>query len=784
MNADAGNAEIGVDIVVPIYNARQDVERCVDSVLQHAAGDWRLLLVDDASTDQQLVTFLKRTAETHDRVEYLCNDVNGGFVVTANRGMREAAGRDVLLLNSDTIVTSRFIQKHIECVYADDTTGIATPFTNNGTICSIPEFCRDNELPDELSVEEYAALVESVSKRSRPEIVTAIGFCMYIRSAVIEQIGVFDEVAFGRGFGEENDFCERAKQQGWKIRLVDDCFIAHMGKASFGDEGRALEHENSKTLARMHPNYFAEVARFCAENPLRGHQDRIRFELARQRMRQYPSALFILHAPILGANSGGTEHFVRGLVQSLALPRTVVLWPEDGALVAIEVDRGRVEEAVIYRFPLSESSPFFGLRDAETERAVESIVEQFDVRFAHIHHLIRWPIGLWRRLQACSIPYAYTIHDYYCVCPSWNLVRRDTGRVCDCPGAADPNTTRACVVAQFDALNMSPPPDAVGLVDAHRREFAAMLENAAAIFAPSQAASDVARRYHACSIKSTNVIGHGYDATTSDEQTPANDGAVSLTQPLRVAILGQVAYPAKGADAYAELMAQTRSLRIEWHVFGGIDVFGYRKRLESLGLGDRLILHGDYQREDIVNLLRAAGIDITMILPHCAETFCFTLSESWIAGVPAIVTPMGALPERATATGAGIVVNDVGEALTKLKAFANDRTLLGPYRSAAGDFRHMRVDENAARHRQCYGDLIGSLESKLVESAISERDDALFAAHQAQLEFERRGVEPPTYQAKWWYAHYLRLKPMIPPGVRGAMKRTYLRLRGVRTVES
>ncbi len=784
MNAASGQARIGVDIVVPIYNARQDVERCVGSVLQHAAGDWRLLLVDDASTDQQLVTFLKRTAGAHDRVEYHCNDVNGGFVVTANRGMRQAAGRDVLLLNSDTIVTSRFIQKHIECIYADDTTGIATPFTNNGTICSIPEFCRDNELPDDLSVEEYAALVESVSTRSRPEIVTAIGFCMYVRSAVIEQIGIFDEIAFGRGFGEENDFCERAKQRGWKIRLVDDCFIAHMGKASFGDEGRALEHENSKTLARMHPNYFADVARFCAENPLRGHQDRIRFELARQRMRQYPSAIFILHAPIIGANPGGTEHFVRGLVQSLALPRAVVLWPEDGTLVAIEVDRGCVDEAVIYRFPLSRSSPFFGLRDEETESCFATVIEEFDVRFAHIHHLIRWPIGIWRQLQDRSIPFAFTIHDYHCVCPSWNLVRRDTGHSCDCSGASNPNETRACVAAQFDALNMSPPPDAVGLVEGHRREFAALLENAAAIFAPSQAAGDVARRYHACSIESTNVIGHGYDTTTIVEQDPPSDDATASPPPLRVAILGQVAYPAKGADSYAELMAQTRSLDIEWHVFGGIEVFGYRKRLESLGLGDRLILHGDYQREDIVNLVRKARIDVTMILPQCAETFCFTLSESWLAGVPAIVTPMGALPERTAATGAGIVVNDVGEALTRLKAFVNDRSLLAPYRKAASGFRHMRVDENAARHRRCYGDLIDSLESKQVASAIGERDNALFAAHQAQLEFERRGVELPKYQAKWWYAHYLRLKPMIPPGVRGAMKRTYLRLRGVRTIES
>ncbi|MCB9853798.1 MAG: glycosyltransferase, partial [Phycisphaerales bacterium] len=747
--------------------------------LRWATGDWRLVLVDDCSTDRDLAEFLRETAEANERVIYLRNEVNGGFVVTANRGMREAAGRDVLLLNSDTIVTSRFIEKHIKCVYADDTTGIATPFTNNGTICSIPEFCRDNALPEDLSVDEYAALVERVSPNERPEIVTAVGFCMYVRAKVIEQIGLFDETAFGRGFGEENDFCERAKKNGWRIRLVDDCFVAHMGKASFGDEGRALEHENSRTLAKMHPNYFADVAAFCAENPLRLHQDRIRFELARHAMRQYPAALFVLHAPMTGANTGGTEHFVQGLVESLALTRSVVVWPEGRAIVALEIDRGRIDQAVRYRYELAAEPSFFCLRDDAVEHVFDSIIEQFDIRFAHIHHLIRWPIGIWRRLMARSIPFGYTIHDYYCVCPSWNLVRRDTGAACQCPGASDPKATRACIAAQYGALNMTPPDNGVGIVESHRREFAELLEHAAAIFAPSEAAAEVARKFHACAMRDVHVIGHGYDVSTSDSPAIEDVRDCRGSGPLKVAILGQVAYPAKGADAYVELMTRTATLGIEWHVFGGIEVFGYRRRLESLGLGDQLILHGDYQREEIVRLLRDAAIDLTLILPHCAETFCFTLSESWLAGIPVIVTRMGALPERVGATGAGLVVDNIDEVFGHLERFSRDRSMLEPHRSAARSYRHASVMENAAQHRQCYGNLIAPLEEKQVDLSVGVHDAALFAAHQCHLAASRRGVAPPRYQAKWWYAHYLRIKPMIPPGLRGAMKRAYLRVRRV-----
>lgn len=777
----------GVDIVVPIYNARHDVERCVASILRHASGDWRLVLVDDASTDEGLIRFLRATADQNERAIYVRNDVNGGFVVTANRGMREAGGRDVLLLNSDTIVTPRFIEKHIACVYRDDDTGIATPFTNNGTICSIPEFCRDNELPAELTVDEYAELVEAVSPRAYPEIVTAIGFCMYVRATVIEQIGVFDERSFGRGFGEENDFCERAKQRGWKIRLVDDCFVAHTGKASFGDEGRALEHENSRTLARMHPNYFADVAKFCAENPLSAYQDRIRFELARYRMRRYPAALFVLHAPMTDANCGGTEFFVRGLVESLALPRAVVVWPDDREMVVLEIDRGCIGDGLTYRFELSHAPDFFCRTDDEIETTFESIVSLFDVAFVHIHHLIRWPIDIWRNLEKRGIPFVFTIHDYYSVCPSWNLVNRRSGESCPCAGSGDESKTRDCIAAQFAALDLGPPVDADETVALHRKAFEQLFRHARIIFAPSQAAADVVREYYGETVRDVRVIGHGYDwdkledviDSDLDSSSPRN-----RKHPLKVAILGQVAYPAKGADTYLSLMDRTRDMRIEWHVFGAIDVFGYRRRLSDLNLGERLVVHGNYHRDEIVGLLRKQEIDLSLFLPQVAETFCFTLSESWMASVPAIVSRLGALPERVNETGGGVIVDSIDDALERLRELASEPQRLAPIREAARQFRHPTVAENAQLHREAYGDALQPLTIESLPATFSEADYQLFQAHQRQLAHDRAGIAPPNYHTRWWYPHYMRIKPMIPPTWRGFLKRAYHRLRSAGAVQS
>jgi len=269
---------------VPVHDAREHVLACVASVLRHARGDFRLVLVDDASEDPSLVSWLDEQAARSERVQLLRNDVNRGFVASANRGLRNAGGRDVVLLNSDTIVTRGFLQKLAECAYASDDTGIVSPFTNNGTICSIPRFLEANEIPASFTVDEFAALVARASRRRRPELVTAVGFCMYVRADVIARIGFLDEENFPRGYGEENDYSERAKQAGYRIRLCDDLFVAHVGRASFGDEGDTREDAHNAVMDRMHPTYHADVQRFIRENPLAEAQADVLALLAARRL--------------------------------------------------------------------------------------------------------------------------------------------------------------------------------------------------------------------------------------------------------------------------------------------------------------------------------------------------------------------------------------------------------------------------------------------------------------------------------------------------------------------
>lgn len=90
--------------------------------------------------------------------------------------------------------------------YLDHSIATVTPLTNNGSICSVPTFLEDNHIPAGYDIDSFAHYIENISLKQFREIPTAVGFCMYIKRNIIDEIGLFDQENFGKGYGEENDF--------------------------------------------------------------------------------------------------------------------------------------------------------------------------------------------------------------------------------------------------------------------------------------------------------------------------------------------------------------------------------------------------------------------------------------------------------------------------------------------------------------------------------------------------------------------------------------------------
>jgi GT2 family glycosyltransferase len=260
-------------IIVPVFNAFGHLRPCLESIAQTVPADTQVLVIDDASSDERVRPLLKSwVAENEAFRQLLVNDENRGFVATANRGLR-AAETDVVLLNSDTRVTTGWLDCLAACLESDDAIATATPWSNNGEIVSIPVFCKNNPPPPDAHA--VARAIRACGRPVYPGLPTAVGFCMAISLRAIERIGLFDELVFGRGYGEENDFCQRAEHAGFRNVLCDDAYVVHHGGASFGPLGLQADAQSMQRLLAKHPGYQQTVTDFIQNDPLAGRRREI-----------------------------------------------------------------------------------------------------------------------------------------------------------------------------------------------------------------------------------------------------------------------------------------------------------------------------------------------------------------------------------------------------------------------------------------------------------------------------------------------------------------------------
>ncbi|MCY4514448.1 MAG: glycosyltransferase [Candidatus Tectomicrobia bacterium] len=234
----------GVEVVVCVHNALEYVQRCLQSVLTRTSVKFRVVVVNDGSgpATTEWLQGLAARDELVDVVE--TNDGPLGYTRAANVGLRATRSNYVVLLNSDTIVPRLWLEGMLECMASDDKIGIVGPLSNAATWQSVPERTDRkggwavNELPGGYNVDEFAELVFGVSERQFPKVPFLNGFCLMISRAVIDQVGYLDEESFPRGYGEENDYCIRASDAGFRLAIADHCFVYHAKSKSFGTATR------------------------------------------------------------------------------------------------------------------------------------------------------------------------------------------------------------------------------------------------------------------------------------------------------------------------------------------------------------------------------------------------------------------------------------------------------------------------------------------------------------------------------------------------------------------
>ncbi|WP_263143245.1 class I SAM-dependent methyltransferase [Pseudomonas sp. RIT-PI-AD] len=592
-----------IDIIIPVYRGLDDTRRCIESVL---AGGYRaeaeVVVINDASPDPQLVAWLN-TLEG--QVTLLHNPHNLGFVGTVNRGMALHPERDVVLVNSDAMVANDWLDRLQRAAYGAEKVGSVTPFSNNATICSYPRFCQDNALPEGYSLTQLDELFSQVNAGKTLDIPTAIGFCMFIRRDCLSDSGPFDAELFGRGYGEENEFCMRSAERGWRHLLCADTFAYHKGGVSFAETQSEHQRAGHRVLTRLYPDYDRLIQLHIAADPA-AHL-RFAVDAARTRASGLPVILMINHR-----RGGGTERHLRSLAEELAgVAEVYVLRPDiEGGKAALgSLDPGKPAQLLF---------------DPGTDfELLLATLRSLGVSRIHFHHTIGVHLQFLLLPEKLDVPYDVTVHDYYLACPQVTLADAQ-GRYCGAPDEAGCN---ACLAER-------PAPGGSDIAT-WRRFGEQLLYGAERVFTPSQDTLERMRRYFPdAALRCVPHERHLVEAEVQPIALPAE-------RSLRVVVIGALS-PFKGADTLegAALEARRRRLPLEFHLLG----FGYR-HLRSHPVSN-LRVHGAYQEDQLRALLDELQPDLVWFPGSCPETYSYTLSACLEMGLPILASRIGAFPER------------------------------------------------------------------------------------------------------------------------------------------
>ncbi len=608
-------------MVIPVHGGREVTLACIASVLASIAEPVRLVVVDDASQDHALARALDALS-ARGRIVLIRHSAQRGFPSAANAGLRAAAAarRDVVLLNSDTLVAPGWLQALRDAAYSAPDIGTVTPLSNSGSILSYPGPEGTNPVPDLAATRRMAVLARRANAGRVVDIPVGIGFCLFIRNDCLRATGRLRTDLFAQGYGEENDFCLRARHLGWRHVAAPGVFVAHLGGQSFGGAGAALRARNAAILNRLHPGYDALVAAYVAADPLA--EARRRIDALRWREgRRHGAVLLVTHD-----QGGGVERAILARAASLRAEgmRPVVLRPArlpDGRIGALVGEPAASEPTPNLVFAIPDEFPAL-LRLLRAER----------IAHVELHHLLGHAPEVLDIARLLRVPYEVHVHDYAWLCERVVLLGAGQ-RYCGEPDAA------GCAVCVADLGSLLDEPITPAAL---RARSARVLRAARRVVAPSaDAATRIARHFPRTQ---PEVVPHEDDAALA-----AVPLSLRRALPCRVAVVGAIGIP-KGYDVLLACArdAASRSLPLSFVVVGHTIDDG---RLLETG---RVFVTGPYAPDEAEALIRRQEAAIAFIPSIWPETWCFTLTEAWRAGLRAVAFDIGAQAERVRATGRGL----------------------------------------------------------------------------------------------------------------------------------
>lgn len=393
------------------------------------------------------------------------------------------------------------------------------------------------------------------------------------------------------------------------------------------------------------------------------------------------NALYLIHTGIYDARGfiGGTQLHAAALAESGIHKNSYLLSYEEGVLVLEKAN----PPGKSYRltFPVRRAGNAL-IRQQDYLEVYKMILRVYEIDLVHIHHLMNHTTAIITEARQLNIPIILTLHDFYTLCPVINLVDKDNKY---CAGKINKKVCSECLTSRV-SLEIS-------FLTRWRQEFNNYLKMVDCLVAPSAFMLEIFKQFY--EIKEARVIPHG---TKLDLQSPPEISGPCFN----VAFVGNLTEH-KGSAAVKEIIKKTKDPDLVFHSFGKIA----DQELLDLPL-QNFIRHGEYGHGELQGLMKKNNIHLVALLSNCPESFSLTLSESWQCSIPVIGTDLGAIGERISESGAGILVNVdnvVQQTIEAIEKMKNEPELYSYYVDQSGRAPQSSNEEMIMEYQELYDEL-------------------------------------------------------------------------------
>jgi GT2 family glycosyltransferase len=214
-------------IIIPTYNGLPLLAECVEAIQKYTDVPYEIIVVDNGSIDGT-TSFCKAN-----HIRFLSLPENRGFPIACNYGMLLASGDNLLLLNNDVVVSHRWLTNLLHCLHSSSSIGIVGPVTNYVSGRQKVDVSYEN-------LDEFHWMADAMNRSDRSkwqDVSRIVGLCFLFKRELMDRIGLLDE-RFSPGHYEDDDYCYRSRQAGYRLIIAGDVLVHHHGSASFRKQGQ------------------------------------------------------------------------------------------------------------------------------------------------------------------------------------------------------------------------------------------------------------------------------------------------------------------------------------------------------------------------------------------------------------------------------------------------------------------------------------------------------------------------------------------------------------------